>query len=294
VAPTSRKGRRVPGRVEELMELTLLHASDIHLGKPFDPAAAEAFLQFLVQLSPDLLVFSGDFTQRAKVKEYEAARAFLDRLPPLPVIVTPGNHDIPLYRIWERILAPHRNYREYISPDLDTVTRIPGATVVSLNSTAPHTAIVNGRIRDAQLRFAARAFQESEEGDIRILVAHHNLARAPDYEPEQVLPGHRRYLAAFAKMGVELILGGHLHRGYVCSSLDVFPQPDGEPGIAIVHSGTTTSKRGRARERGQNSLNVVRVLKEEIRILPHRFHGGRGAFFPSGALSLPRERRGRR
>jgi 3',5'-cyclic AMP phosphodiesterase CpdA len=275
------------------MELTLLHASDIHFGKPFHPGAAEAFLRFLHRLSPDLLVFSGDFTQRAKVKEYEAARAFLDEIPRVPMVVTPGNHDVPLYRIWERILAPHKNYRQYISPELDAVTRIPGATVVSLDSTAPHTAIVNGRIRDAQLRFAARSFQESPEGDVRILVAHHNLARAPDYEPEQVLPGHRRYLASFAKMGVELVLGGHLHRGYVSSSLDVFPQEDGAPGIAIVHTGTTTSKRGRARERGQNSLNVIRVLKDEIRVLPHRLHGESGDFLPSGAHTLPREKPGR-
>ncbi|MGW8266121.1 MAG: metallophosphoesterase family protein [Longimicrobiales bacterium] len=276
------------------MELTLLHASDIHFGKPFDPGAAEAFSRFLQRLSPDLIVLSGDFTQRAKVKEYEAARAFLGGLPPVPLVVTPGNHDVPLYRVWERILAPHKNYREYISPELDNVTRIPGATVVSLDSTAPYTAIVNGRFRDAQLRFAARAFQESQEGEVKILVAHHNLARAPDYEPEQVLPGHRRYLAAFARMGVELVLGGHLHRGYVTSSLDVFPQADGAPGIAIVHSGTTTSKRGRARERGQNSLNVVRVLKDEIRIQPHRFKEGVDEFFPSGVISIPRERPGRR
>jgi 3',5'-cyclic AMP phosphodiesterase CpdA len=286
--------RQARRRVEEPMELTLLHVSDIHFGKPFNPEAAEGLVRFLQGLSPDLLVFSGDFTQRAKVEEYQAARTFLDRLPTIPTVVTPGNHDVPLYRIWERIAAPHRNYRRYISPELDTVTRVPGATVVSLDSSAPHTAIVNGRIRDAQLRFAARAFQESGEGDVRILVTHHNLAPAPDYEPEQVLPGHRRYLAAFAKMGVELVLGGHLHRGWVSSSLDVLPQAVGAPGITIVHSGTTTSKRGRARERGQNSLNVIRVLKDEIRVLPHRFHRESGEFHPSGAHSLPREKPGRR
>lgn len=276
------------------MELTLLHASDIHFGDPFDPEAAAGFLSFLGGIAPDLLVLSGDFTQRAKVKEFEAARSFLEELPRVPVVVTPGNHDVPLYRVWERIFAPHRNYREYISRDLDTVTRIPGATVVSLDSSAPLTAIVNGRIRAEQLRFAARAFQESDTEDVRILVAHHNLAAAPDYEPEQILPGHRRYLAAFSKMGVDLILGGHLHRAYATTSLDVFPQDAGAPSMAIVHSGTTTSRRGRARERGQNSLNVVRVLREEIRIVPHLFDRDSGAFKPSGARSFPRRRAGRR
>jgi 3',5'-cyclic AMP phosphodiesterase CpdA len=271
------------------MELTLLHASDIHFGKHFDPEAADAFLGFLRALAPDLLVISGDFTQRAKVKEYEEASAFLGNLRPIPVVVTPGNHDVPLYRIWERLFAPHRNYRAHISRELDTVTHVPGAVVVSLDSTAPLTAIVNGRIRDSQLLFAARAFEGAEAKDLRVLVAHHNLARAPDYEPEQVLPGHRRCLAAFSRMGVDLILGGHLHRSYLASSLDVFPQPAGAPAMAIVHTGTTTSRRGRARERGQNSLNLIRVSNHEIRIAPHHLDRGSGAFRPSGSYSLPRK-----
>jgi 3',5'-cyclic AMP phosphodiesterase CpdA len=271
------------------MELTLLHASDIHFGKHFDPEAAEAFLRFLGALAPDLLVISGDFTQRAKPKEYEAASAFLGKLPPIPVVVTPGNHDVPLYRIWERLLSPHRNYRAHISRELDTVTHLPGAVVVSLDSTAPLTAIVNGRIRDSQLRFAAKAFERAEDKELRVLVAHHNLARAPDYEPEQVLSGHRQYLAAFSRMGVDLILGGHLHRSYLASSLDVFPQPAGATAMAIVHAGTTTSRRGRARERGQNSLNLIQVSTNEIKVAPHLLDRESGTFRPCASYTLPRK-----
>jgi 3',5'-cyclic AMP phosphodiesterase CpdA len=271
------------------MELTLLHASDLHFGKHFDPEAADAFLRFLRALVPDLLVISGDFTQRAKVGEYEEASAFLGNLPPIPVVVTPGNHDVPLYRIWERLFAPHRNYRTHISPELDTVTHVPGAVVVALDSTAPLTAVVNGRIRDSQLLFAARAFEGAKEEELRVLVAHHNLARAPDYEPEQVLPGHRRYLAAFSRMGVDLILGGHLHRSYLASSLDVFPQSAGVSAMAIVQSGTTTSRRGRAREHGQNSLNLIRVSNNEIRVAPHQLDRDSGTFRPSGSHAVPRK-----
>jgi len=272
------------------MALTLLHASDIHFGKRFDPEAAEGFMSFLHGLSPHLLILSGDFTQRAKVREYEAARKFLDDLPPVPVVVTPGNHDVPLYRVWERLFAPHRNYRAYISKELNTVTRIPGATVVSLDSTAPHRAIVNGRIRGSQLLFAARAFQDAGDGDIRILVAHHNLAPAPDDEPDKILPGHRRCLGAFSRMGVELIVGGHLHRAFIGSSPGGHPEENGAPSMTIVHSGTTTSTRGRAGERGKNSLNVIRVTQDELQIAPHLFRRETGAFTPSGSHLLPRTR----
>ena len=271
------------------MALTFLHASDIHFGKRFDPEAAAAFLRFLPEVSPDLLIISGDFTQRAKVREYRAARAFLESLPPIPLVVTPGNHDVPLYRVWERILAPHRNYRRFISRELNGVTRIAGATVVHLDSTAPHRAIVNGRIRDSQLRFAQRAFQGAEDEDIRVLVIHHNLVPAPDDRREKVLSGHGRCLKAFSEMGVELIVAGHLHRGFIVRLHGVNPEGAGSRPMTLVHTGTTTSTRGRVGERGRNSLNVIRVSKEWIEVIPHLFRKGSGSFNPSGSEGIPRE-----
>ena len=268
--------------------ITLLHASDIHFGKPFDSGALDAFRRFLGHISPELIVLSGDFTQRAKVREYEAAREFIRGLPDVPLVVTPGNHDVPLYRVFERLFAPLRNYRSYISQELDTVTRIPGVTVVSLDSTAPHRAIVNGRISATQLLFAARAFSESPEGDFRILVAHHNLIPAPDYEPQQFLPGYQRSLAAFSKMRVELILGGHLHRAFIGSSLDAFPQGDEALPMVIAHSGTTTSTRGRGRERERNSLNLIRIGDGEVVVIPHLLHQDRGEFLPTATHTFPR------
>lgn len=273
------------------MDLTLLHASDLHFGRFFDPRASERLLAFLWELSPDLVVLSGDFTQRAKVREFQAARAFLDRLPPIPTVVTPGNHDVPLYRVWERILGPHRNYRAYISRDLDTVAKVPGATLVCLNSTAPYTAIVNGRLRDAQLRFAARFFQEAGEEDLNILVTHHNLARAPGSEPRQILARHRKHLWSFSQMGVELILSGHAHQAFVSSSLDPFPEAEAEgmSDFPVVHSGTTTSRRGRGGETGKNSLNVIRVTNQDIRVVSHlASEGGAGGFTPLRTHTFPR------
>jgi len=271
--------------------LTVLHASDIHFGKHFDPGAAEALSDFLDPLPVDLIVLSGDFTQRAKVTEYKAARTFLKTLEPTPVVVTPGNHDIPLYRVWERLLAPRRNYRAFISRDLDTVTRVPGATVVALDSTAPHTAIVNGRIGKSQLRFAAASFRDAEDGDLRVLVSHHNLAKAPGDEAGKILPGSRECLSAFSEMDVDLILGGHLHQTYWASSSDGVGDGEGARPIPIVHTGTTTSMRGRAAERGRNSLNLIRISKEEVRVVPHLRDEETGTFQPSGEFCFHRDRR---
>ena len=125
--------------------MLIIHGSDLQVGKPFRPDRAEAFLHLAADLDPDLVVVSGDLTQRAKVGEFRIVRDFLAALEPYPVVVTPGNHDVPLYRVWERLLVPYRNWRRFVGPSLDSVTELPGATVVALNSSTPRRAIVAGR-----------------------------------------------------------------------------------------------------------------------------------------------------
>ena len=94
--------------------LTLLHASDLQYGRPFRLEAAEALISLAESLHADVTVVSGDLTQRAKADEFRGVRRVLDRLPG-PVLVTPGNHDVPLYRVWERLAAPYRNWTSFIA-----------------------------------------------------------------------------------------------------------------------------------------------------------------------------------
>ena len=110
---------------------TLLHLSDLHFGKPFLPDVAEAVLRQSGELKPDVVVVSGDFTQRARAEQFRRAAEFIAQLD-APVVVTPGNHDVPFYRFWERFLTPYNNYRRYISRDLNTVTETAGLVIVRL------------------------------------------------------------------------------------------------------------------------------------------------------------------
>lgn len=241
----------------------------------------ESLRRFAERLRPDCIVASGDFTQRARPEQFQAARDFLDALPDVPTIVTPGNHDVPLYRVWQRLTDPYRHYAEYISPELDTVTRIPGATIVSINSTAPRRAIVNGRIHRWQIDFVRQALEGVPEDDLRIVVAHHHFAPPPDWEGGDVMPKAKRALDAFTEMRVDLVLGGHLHRAYIGSSLDLYAGRDREHGIVIVQSGTTTSRRGRAREAEKNSLNVLRLDGTTIRVTHYMYFSDAGGFVPT-------------
>ncbi len=269
--------------------LTLAHISDLHFGPPFLPAVAEALLRAMERVNPTIVVASGDFTQRAKAEQFAAARAFLDALPPVPKIVVPGNHDVPLYRFFERALRPYDLYRQYISPELDTVLARDDCTIVALNTTAPLRTVVNGRIQRWQLDLCARAFATAPDTAIKVVVAHHHFAPAPDYDDEHdVMWGAREALDRFNELGVELILGGHLHRAYIGNSLDVYPSKTRESGIVIAQSGTATSRRGRAREREKNSFNVIAVEAELLRITHMMYFSDLGGFAPVSEHVFPR------
>ncbi|HUG90289.1 MAG TPA: metallophosphoesterase [Planctomycetaceae bacterium] len=272
--------------------LSLLHISDLHFGPPYVPRVGEALLQMAERLAADVIVASGDFTQRARREQFIEARAYLDRLPQVPLVVVPGNHDVPLYRVSERLRTPHALYREYISNELDHVLELDEATLVALDSTAPRTAISNGRIRRWQLDFCREVFRETPAGNARIVVAHHHFAPAPDYESgDEVMPRARRALDLFAKLKVDLILGGHLHRAYIGNSLDVYPGEDREHGIIIVQCGTSTSRRGRGREREKNSFNLIRLDAEQVEVVHYMYFDDAGGFAPISRHHFPRAHR---
>ena len=272
--------------------LTLLHISDLHFGPPFVPAVGDSLLRAAAELQPDVIVASGDFTQRAKPAQFAAAREFLDRLPPQPLVVVPGNHDIPLYRVLERLLNPYALYQQFISPELNSVYRCDDAIFVALNTTSPLRAITNGRIERWQLDFCADAFRDAPSGVAKIIVAHHHFAPAPDYENEHdVMRRARQAIDRFNEMQVDLILGGHLHRAYIGNSLDVYPSQDRTSGIIIAQSGTTTSQRGRAREREKNSFNLIGIGPEVIRITHFMYFHEAGGFAPVSRHVFPRRNR---
>jgi 3',5'-cyclic AMP phosphodiesterase CpdA len=270
--------------------LTLLHISDLHFGPPFLPAVGAALQRIAPTLNPHVLVVSGDLTQRAKREQFAAAREFLGSLlPQMPRLVVPGNHDVPLYRFYERMRSPHGLFREFITDRLDQVLRVDGAVLVGLDSTAPHTAITNGRISAEQLRFVEDALRDANHGDARIVVAHHHFAPAPDYERDQTLPNARQVLRHFNELKVDLILGGHLHRAYIGNSLDLFPdRASGHQGIIIVQCGTSTSRRGRARERQRNSFNVVMLTPSLVHITHYMYFEDSDAFEPISRHMFPR------
>jgi 3',5'-cyclic AMP phosphodiesterase CpdA len=266
----------------------ILQISDLHFGPHYVPEAGEALQQIVPSLEPDAIVVSGDLSQRAKRQQFEDARRFIDRLPRVPMLVIPGNHDVPLYRIAERLLKPHALYREIICPDLNPVLEIDGVVLAGIDSTSPRRTISNGRIHREQLEHCEHIFAQASAGAVRIVVAHHHFAPGPDYLHDRTMPKARRAIDCFVDQGVEMILGGHLHRSYIGNSLDFFPGNHRDRGIIIVQCGTSTSSRGRGRERNENTFNLIDASAHFLTVIHYMYFEDRGEFAPVSQHQFPR------
>ncbi|KAB2962485.1 MAG: metallophosphoesterase, partial [Thermoanaerobaculia bacterium] len=127
----------------------LLHLSDIHFGPKHLPEPAAAVLELVRRAPPAAVVVSGDLTQRGKPVQFRAARQFVDALA-APVAWVPGNHDVPLWRFWERLFAPFGAWRRHFAADLVRDRVEDGVAVLGVN-TAHAWTTKHGRLRAADL-----------------------------------------------------------------------------------------------------------------------------------------------
>jgi 3',5'-cyclic AMP phosphodiesterase CpdA len=230
---------------------TLVHLSDLHFGRT-DPAVVAAMPGTVASIQPDVVVVSGDLTQRAKEGEFQQARAFLDVLP-RPQIVVPGNHDVPLYRVWERFLSPLGKYLRHIGDDLQPCFIDEEIAVLGIN-TARSLTFKNGRINEAQMNAIHRRFDPLPEHLTKIVVTHHPFDLPDQPENDELVGRARQAMALFAECGVDLLLAGHFHTTQTGDTSGRHELPGYS--ALVVQAGTATSTRGRGES---NSFNVVRV-----------------------------------
>ena len=79
------------------MSTRVLHVSDLHIGARralHEPELEGAIAELVERVDPALVLATGDLTHRGRRAEHEAAARFLRSLGP-PLLVVPGNHDIP-------------------------------------------------------------------------------------------------------------------------------------------------------------------------------------------------------
>lgn len=233
----------------------ILHISDVHFGPFFVPRAAEALHQLIAARRPSLVILSGDLTQRAKPRQFEEARAFVDALP-VPSLCVPGNHDVPMYRVWERVFAPYGAYRRHFAEEMEPVFEDEELLAVGVN-TAFNWTVKDGRFSRASLRRLAAIFEAAPAEKIKLVVAHHHLVPPPRFATQRVTSGAFEALRLFAHYGVELVFSGHLHQTWIGNSEEYYP--GGGRAVRLLHSGTSCSARGRGCERKRQTCNWVRI-----------------------------------
>lgn len=263
----------------------ILHISDIHFGPHFRPETADAIRDLVARRQPDLVAISGDLTQRAKIGQMRDARQWVDSLE-TPSLAVPGNHDVPMYRVWERLLAPYGIYQQYFDQDMEPIWEDDELFVVGVN-TAFNWTVKDGRVTPASLRRLAQVLEAVPRTKAKIVVAHHHLIPPPRFDTQRVTRHAREAVELFSRLGVEMVLSGHLHQTYIATSEEYYPR--GERPVLLVHAGTTTSGRGRGWETKRNSCNWIRIDEGSVTIHHLLWQPEHGAFREWSRHSFPRQ-----
>ncbi|WP_300973957.1 metallophosphoesterase [Sphingomonas sp. LHG3406-1] len=250
----------------------IVHLSDLHFGA-HDETIVAAVLQEVDGAKPDLVIISGDFTQRARTEQFVEAGRFLEKLRDAghEVMAVPGNHDVPLYDVIRRFLSPLARYKRFIDDELCPWHQLPGVSVLGLN-TARSLTIKDGRLNAEQIDFVRRHFADVPKGDLKLLVTHHPLFALP-VDDGGILgrPLGRQELAldAVNELGIDLLLAGHNHRASTHQARDLVTRAGG---ALVVQAGTATSIRLREEEQ---SFNIIEASEGEVTIGLKRWAGAR-------------------
>jgi 3',5'-cyclic AMP phosphodiesterase CpdA len=245
----------------------IAHLSDLHFGRE-QPELVAALHRQLHRLRPDLVAISGDLTQRARPRELAAAADFVAALP-TPVLVVPGNHDIPGVTP-RRFFGRWHAWRRHFPYDLEPEVHGEGFSAIGANSVrawGPYLDWSRGRLRAEQIRRLAARIAAIPDARLRILVAHHPLLTTPAGAHRGEVGGASDALSALARAELDLALGGHVHLAYVGI----------REGVLIAHAGTGVSDRLVGESNGFN------VIEGDRRALEIRHWYWSGADFAPGA-----------
>lgn len=229
---------------------------------------AEALLVSLERDAPDLVVISGDLTQRARRGQYRMARDYLERIP-YPKIVVPGNHDIPLYNVARRFLRPLTRYRRYITDDMAPFYQDDEIAVLGIN-TARSLTFTKGRISEAQIALIRRRFCPISDHIFKILVTHHPFLPPPQNLKMPLVRRAHKVLRMVAACNLDLLLAGHFHMSYAGGSHSAYRTL--ARSVLVIQAGTAASSRMRTEG---NAYNLIHIDKPRVTLRVRMWDGGR-------------------
>jgi 3',5'-cyclic AMP phosphodiesterase CpdA len=241
-----------------------------------DEPVAAALVPYLHGIRCDVMVVSGDFTQRATAGQYREAMEWLKQFGG-PKLYVPGNHDVPLYAVWERFFDTFGRYREHVTPNLEPVWEDDELVVMGVATPRAFVPVRNGFWKDGRITEKSLAHVVAGSATRRekfsVVVTHHPFVPPPGHRADGVVLGGRKVMPVLAAAGVNVLLAGHLHASY-------HEKMDAGNGHAIfsVQAATATSVRRRHAPDGQeyfNAFNVLRCSLQQLEIQLHSFVEGK-------------------
>lgn len=248
--------------------MKLVHLSDLHFGTHDDTLDAQTLAATINEIAPQIVVISGDFTQRAYRAQFEAARDFIGALA-APCFCVPGNHDVPGYDLWKRLTDPFGGYRRYITEDLSPAMETPELVMAGLNSARralPHWNWANGAISPAQLKRLDSVF-DTADPRWSVCVFHHPIHKVEDMSFDTTVFGKNRALAKIHELKIDLVLTGHVHYASFTQKGDADHQ--------TVYLSASTALSWRRRMGQENGFNVISLEDERMDIDIVRWRDGR-------------------
>lgn len=228
----------------------LVHISDIHFGRIDYDIAAKVIIK-INELQPHLTIVSGDLTQRARSEQFREARDFLDKLPS-PQIVVPGNHDVPMYNVFNRFFAPLEKYKRYITEDLEPFFRDEEIAVVGIN-TARSLTIKDGSISSEQIAEIRGKMCGLGDEMLKIVVTHHPFDLPEGFDEDDIVNNADEAMTQFSDCGADVFLSGHLHVSNIAQTANRYKLDSGRNAL-VIQAGTATSTRGRGEA---NAFNFI-------------------------------------
>jgi 3',5'-cyclic AMP phosphodiesterase CpdA len=233
----------------------LIHLSDLHFGR-IDKRRVQPLLDAIKNIKPDLVVISGDLTQRATKEEFMEAKKFIEDIK-FPTFIVPGNHDISLYNIFTRMFAPFRNYKKYISNDLDPLYVDKEIALIGINSVNRFN-LTSGRISKKQIKEIGAHIKGLNPALIKIAVCHHPFDIPPVTKEHphihKVVARSKMAIKNLAQHKVDIFLSGHLHVHYITDTTIRY-KIKGYKGL-LIQAGTAISNRERGEPVSFNVLNI--------------------------------------
>lgn len=265
---------------------TLVHLSDLHFSE-IEPGSDDAIVDAIRAIAPDVIVVSGDLTLSGRRSEFLDARRFLDRLE-RPTLVVPGNHDIPAFNLAQRFTRPLGRYHDLVTDEREPTISRPDLCVLGLNTARAYDLSWNwshGRFSERQIRAADAYFREQAACPFKCLVVHHPFFLPEGFAGFRVVGRAAAMLDTLGRRGVDVVLAGHLHRGFWRAHEHV--ATDARRHMLVIQASTATS----VRRRGEpNAFNHLSLDGDSLTLTPWSRESG--AFEPQRPIRFRRTKRG--